>query len=243
MPFYDDCDASPFLSASECLDFMEQMMTVSRDPDADTRWFNINLDNGLLASQSHCSLGWSQISVFTITLIINVGYFSWKYSYESSRDSPKGSIHRRLAPSWIPLNFSCAILSDGLWMFCPLHTQLSHPWWRGQTIPYRTSTMRSWNAWFKKVQPFFSGRLYGGASFLCIFRCAFVIFILECSILIDSAARILFQPSLAPWSFCKIWHPSTLQVEYLLPWHLIGWKSWGLRRLSRCYHRSDGLLF
>ena len=67
MPFYDDCDASPFLSALECLDFMEQLLTVSCDSESnvDTCRFNINSDNGLPASQSHCSLGWSQTSVFT----------------------------------------------------------------------------------------------------------------------------------------------------------------------------------
>ena len=59
MPFYDDCDASPFLSASECLDFMEQLLTVSCDSESnvDTCRFNINSDNRILASQSHCSLG------------------------------------------------------------------------------------------------------------------------------------------------------------------------------------------
>ena len=179
MPFYDDCqsDILPFLRASECLDFMEQVLTVSRDRDVDTCRFNINSDNGLLASQSHCSLGGSQTCVFTITLslIINVGYFSWKYSYKSSREDPRWSIHRCLAPSWIPRNFSGAILSDRLWAFCPLHTQLSPSWWPGQTIPYRTRTMRSRNVWFKKVQPFFSGRLYGGASLLCIYKSAFAI--------------------------------------------------------------------
>ena len=36
MPFYDGCDASPFLSASECLDFMEQILSVSCNPDPET---------------------------------------------------------------------------------------------------------------------------------------------------------------------------------------------------------------
>ena len=41
-----------------------------------------------------------------------------------------------IAPSWIPRSFSSAILSDGLWMFGPLHTQLASPWWPGQTVHY-----------------------------------------------------------------------------------------------------------
>jgi serine/threonine protein kinase len=37
MPFYDGCDASDFLRASECLDFMEQLLTVSCNPDTESR--------------------------------------------------------------------------------------------------------------------------------------------------------------------------------------------------------------
>ena len=55
-----------------------------------------------------------------------------------------------------------------------------------------------------------------------------------------STARISFASFLASWNFCKTCHLLIPQVKYLLPWHLIGWKSCDLRHL-RCCHKSGGL--
>ena len=37
IPYYDACDASPFLRASECLDFAEQVLSVSKNSSAETQ--------------------------------------------------------------------------------------------------------------------------------------------------------------------------------------------------------------
>ena len=205
------------------------------DSNANYWGFNINSDNGFLASQPHCSLSQSQSCIFIITLIINLGYFSWKYSGESSREDPREFNHGCLAPSRIPRNFFRAILSDGLGCSVRLtpssclHDNLVKPFpiARPQSAPEMSGLIN--------YNPF--------AADVCLITWIFyTFFALRLSFRYGmfqlnrlSTARMLLQSFLAPWSFCKIWYPSTPQVEYA--------ERVAVSDPTKCYYRSDGLIF